>query len=206
MPDTPHISWSSDRTLRVETTEPLALAHALRTAAIHGVLNITPTSHVVQITVAANINILDAIRRVAATPHTPPTPRLIEIPTCYDADFAPDLADAARLHNLTITQLIDAHTTTEFTAAFLGFAPGFAYLTGFAPTPRLDTPRPRVAPGSVALGGPYAGVYPFATPGGWRIIGRTPLRMFDPAREQPSLLQPGDRVRFVPVSRSALMP
>lgn len=206
MPDTPHIAWSSDRTLRVETTEPHALAHALRKAAIRGVIDITPASNVVQVGVAANAEVLDAVRRVAASPPPPLPPRLIEIPVCYDADLAPDIADVARLHALTITQLIDAHAGAEFTAAFLGFAPGFAYLTGFAPTPRLDTPRPRVAPGSVALGGPYTGVYPFATPGGWRIIGRTPLRMFDPIRDQPSLIQPGDRVRFVPVSRSALMP
>jgi len=133
-----------------------------------------------------------------------PQPRLVEIPVVYGGDFGPDLIDVAELHNLTPEQAIEAHASANYTVCFLGFAPGFAYLGGLPDalaTPRLATPRRRVPAGSVGLAGHQTGVYPFSTPGGWRLIGRTPLKMFRTDRPGMSLLAIGDRVRFTPVSR-----
>lgn len=134
---------------------------------------------------------------------TLPQPRLVEIPVCYGGEFGPDLEEVGALHGLTPTQVIELHSSTTYLVYFLGFAPGFAYL-GELPdalvTPRLGTPRKRVAAGSVGIAGTQTGVYPFATPGGWRLLGRTPLAMFRADRAGLSLLSTGDHVRFVPIS------
>lgn len=134
-----------------------------------------------------------------------PEPRQVEIPVCYGGQFGPDLDDVAALHSLTPAQAIEAHVSASYTVCFLGFAPGFAYLSGLPDalaTPRLTAPRRQVPAGSVGIAGHQTGVYPFSTPGGWRLIGRTPLKMFRPdRREAMSLLAIGDRVRFTPVSR-----
>jgi inhibitor of KinA len=124
--------------------------------------------------------------------------RLVEIPTRYDG---PDLADVAQRSQMTIAELIDAHSSREYTAIFLGFLPGFAYcgrLDGRIRSPRLASPRPRVPAGAVAIADGQTGVYPYPSPGGWNLIGTTDAVMFDPRRKQPSLLRAGDRVRFVP--------
>jgi inhibitor of KinA len=133
-----------------------------------------------------------------------PARRTIEIPVCYGDDFGPDLTDLAASHSLTPAQVIEAHTSTTYTVCFLGFVPGFAYLAGLPDalaTPRLATPRKAVPAGSVGIAGHQTGVYPFATPGGWRLIGRTPLKMFSADRPEMSLLAIGNRVRFIPISR-----
>lgn len=134
---------------------------------------------------------------------TLPEPRLVEIPVCYGGDFGPDLREVAALHHLTPEQVIDMHASTTYLVYFLGFAPGFAYL-GELPdalvTPRLPTPRRRVPAGSVGIAGNQTGVYPFATPGGWRLLGRTPVAMFRPDCEGLSLVKLGDHVRFKPIS------
>lgn len=125
-----------------------------------------------------------------------PRGSLVEIPVCYDGE---DLAEVAQLVGLEVDDIIRRHQQSEFTVAFCGFAPGFAYLVGGDPAlqvPRRSTPRPQVPAGSVALGGVYCGVYPQATPGGWRIIGATSLKMWDVDRDPPALLTPGTRVRF----------
>jgi len=132
-----------------------------------------------------------------------PEPRLVEIPVCYGGEFGPDLHNVAALHQLTPEKVIELHTSVTYLVYFLGFAPGFAYL-GELPvalvTPRLPSPRRRVPPGSVGIAGNQTGVYPFATPGGWRLLGRTPVAMFRPDREALSLVKLGDHVRFKPVS------
>jgi KipI family sensor histidine kinase inhibitor len=132
-----------------------------------------------------------------------PEPRQVEIPVCYGGELGPDLNDVATLHGITPAQAIELHSSTPYIVYFLGFVPGFAYL-GELPealaTPRLVTPRRGVPPGSVGIAGNQTGVYPFATPGGWRLIGRTPLAMFRPERNDMSLLAIGDRVRFAPIS------
>ena len=120
---------------------------------------------------------------------------LVEIPVTYDG---PDLEDVASRWGCDVDGVVARHVATEFTAAFCGFSPGFAYLAGLdVEVPRLDTPRTRVPAGSVALADRWCGVYPTATPGGWRVIGRTQARLWDARREPPALLAPGTRVRFV---------
>jgi KipI family sensor histidine kinase inhibitor len=132
-----------------------------------------------------------------------PEPRRVEIPVCYSGEFGPDLAEVCKLLGMTETQAIELHSSVEYLVYFLGFVPGFAYL-GELPkgltTPRLAAPRKRVPAGSVGIAGNQTGVYPFATPGGWRLLGRTPIKMFQAERDGLSLLSIGDRVRFTPIS------
>jgi len=132
-----------------------------------------------------------------------PEPRQVEIPASYGGEFGPDLDDLAAMHGIAPEQAIKLHTSADYVVAFLGFVPGFAYLRGLPEvlsTPRLAAPRRKVPAGSVGIGGNQTAVYPFATPGGWRLIGRTPLAIFRPDRKEMSLLSIGDRVRFTPVS------
>ena len=134
-----------------------------------------------------------------------PAPTLCEIPVCYGGEFGPDLQEVAELHGLAPDEAVKLHSKATYTVYFLGFVPGFAYLGGLPEqlaTPRLATPRKSVPAGSVAIGGSQTGVYPSSTPGGWRIIGRTPLRLFDPASAaaHASFFELGDEVRFKPIS------
>jgi inhibitor of KinA len=133
-----------------------------------------------------------------------PEPRTVEIPVCYGGEHGPDLKDVSDLHGITPAEAIDLHSSVTYVVYFLGFVPGFAYL-GELPstlaTPRLPTPRRAVPAGSVGIAGTQTGVYPFTTPGGWRLLGRTPVRMFRADRNELSLLSIGDRVRFAPISR-----
>ncbi|MFJ7178740.1 allophanate hydrolase subunit 1 [Streptomyces massasporeus] len=152
---------------------------------------------------------LDAPARLAAElttadlPPTPPRARdVVEIPVRYDG---PDLADVAAHWGVPQREVARIHGDTEFRVAFCGFAPGFGYLTGLPPrydVPRRATPRTGVPAGSVALAGPYTGVYPRSSPGGWQLIGRTDAVLWDHARVPAALLSPGTRVRFVPEARS----
>jgi inhibitor of KinA len=132
-----------------------------------------------------------------------PEGRELKIPVCYGGEFGPDLDEVATLHGITPAKTIELHASVTYVVHFLGFVPGFAYL-GELPealaTPRLDTPRRSTPPGSVGIADNQTGVYPFATPGGWRIIGRTPIAMFRPDRKAMSFLSIGDRVRFAPIS------
>ena len=129
----------------------------------------------------------------------------IEIPVCYGGEHGPDFDDLCTHLGLTPQQLIKAHSARAYRVLTLGFAPGFAYLGPLDPalqTPRLDTPRARVEAGAVGVAGAFTGVYPLASPGGWRIIGRTPARLFDPKAPSPFLFSPGAAVRFFPVDAS----
>jgi KipI family sensor histidine kinase inhibitor len=131
--------------------------------------------------------------------------RLVEIPVLYGGNEGPDINDVAAACRLTVEEVVRRHCAPEYLVYFLGFSPGFPYLGGMDPalaTPRLDSPRKLVPAGSVAIGGSQTGIYPAASPGGWRIIGRTPLRLFDPKRRQPTLLEMGCRVRFLPISNA----
>lgn len=133
----------------------------------------------------------------------PPEPRLVEIPVVYGGEFGPDIAFVAAHNGLSVEEVIQLHASATYTVYMLGFAPGFPYLGGLPArlaTPRLATPRTSVPAGAVGIAGPQTGVYPLPTPGGWQLIGRTPLALFDPHRTPPAILRPGDRVRFVPIS------
>jgi inhibitor of KinA len=130
--------------------------------------------------------------------------QLIEIPVCYEAFYAPDLDEVARRSRLSADKVVRLHNSVEYRVHCIGFVPGFPYLGGLPKqlaSPRRDVPRKVVPAGSVAIGGAQAGIYPIATPGGWNLIGRTPVTLFDPQREPPVLLAPGDRVRFRSISR-----
>ena len=133
-----------------------------------------------------------------------PPAHVVEIPVCYGGDLGPDLDDVAQQHGISVDDVIRIHSSGDYLVYMVGFMPGFAYLGGLAPalvTPRRSTPRTAVPAGTVGIGGQQTGVYPLVSPGGWNLIGRTPLRIFDVGRENPSLLEAGDRVRFVPISR-----
>jgi inhibitor of KinA len=126
-----------------------------------------------------------------------------EIPVCYGADFGEDLEALAQAHGLTPDEVIALHCAPRYRVQMLGFAPGFAYLAGLdarIATPRRSTPRTRVPAGSLGIGGELTAVYPLDLPGGWNLIGRSPLSFFDPSAERPSLLTVGDHVRFVPIT------
>jgi KipI family sensor histidine kinase inhibitor len=130
--------------------------------------------------------------------------RQVEIPVCYEQEFAPDLAFVSHHTRLTEEQIIATHSSGDYFVYFLGFSPGFAYLGGLASqlqVPRLDTPRKHVPAGSVGLAGAQTAIYPHDSPGGWQLIGRTPWRMFDASADLPSRLQPGERVRFRRIER-----
>jgi inhibitor of KinA len=132
-----------------------------------------------------------------------PKTRTIEIPVCYGGEFGADLEEVAAAHGLKAEQVIELHSSETYRAYFLGFAPGFAYL-GNVPaaiaTSRLSSPRRKVPAGSVGIAGRQTAVYPMTTPGGWRVLGRTPLRVFRADREPMGLISIGDQVRFRPIS------
>ncbi|PYJ49030.1 MAG: kinase inhibitor [Verrucomicrobia bacterium] len=131
-------------------------------------------------------------------------PCLIEIPVCYDPEFAIDIARVAEHTKISTSEVIDLHSAAEYRVSCIGFVPGFPFLTGLAKrlaTPRRDVPRKQIPPGSVGIGGAQTGIYPLRSPGGWNLIGRTPLKLFDPAKNPPALLRAGDRVRFRAITR-----
>ena len=125
--------------------------------------------------------------------------KIVEIPVCYDADFALDLVEVAAHAQLTPEEVIRLHSSADYRVACVGFTPGFPYLSGLPAelaTPRREIPRTTVPPGSVAIGGEQTGIYPLSSPGGWQIIGRTPVRLFNVSAARPALLRAGQRVRF----------
>jgi len=148
---------------------------------------------------------LDAIERLQRwweeSEALEPESRFIEIPVVYGTAAGPDLGEVARHAGLSEKQVVELHSSIDYVVWFLGFQPGFPYLGGLPEqlaTPRRDEPRLQVPAGSVGIGGAQTGIYPLATPGGWQLIGHTPLPLFDPDRNEPVLLRPGDTVRFIP--------
>nr|WP_238346252.1 5-oxoprolinase subunit PxpB [Luteimonas saliphila] len=147
---------------------------------------------------AASPEDVDASMQVPAT--------TVEIPVCYAPACAPDLDDIAAHAGLSRADVVALHCAGDYRVAMVGFAPGFPYLIGLDPRlamPRLASPRTHVPAGSVAIGGAQAGIYPRASPGGWRLVGRTPLALFDPSWPSPCLLAAGQRVRFRPIDEAA---
>lgn len=203
-----------DRVDPALSAEIAAAAQRLRDSCPIGVLDIVPAYstlalHYDPAAVGAGtppyealVETIDAWLKTQTAAAVPPG-RLIEIPACYGGVFGEDLEALAQSHDLSVEEVIAIHSGATYHVHMLGFVPGFAYLGGLdarLATPRRDTPRPQVPAGSVAIGGAQTGVYPLDTPGGWQIIGRTPLRLFKPDAMPPSLLNAGDAVRFVPIS------
>ncbi|KFE66816.1 Allophanate hydrolase 2 subunit 1 [Hyalangium minutum] len=138
--------------------------------------------------------------RPEATPH-----RIIEVPVWYHPSVAPDLEPLAQEKGLTVEELVRLHTAPEYIVYMLGFRPGFPFLGGLNPrlfSPRLATPRPTIPAGSVGIGGQQTGIYPLKSPGGWRLIGRTPWKLFDPGVDPPVTLGVGDHLRFVSITEA----
>ena len=131
-------------------------------------------------------------------------PRTVEIPVCYDPEFAPDLDEVARHAQISTNEVVDLHSTADYRVACIGFVPGFPFMAGLPKkiaTPRRSNPRKEIPPGAVGIGGAQTGIYPLRSPGGWNLIGRTPLKLFDPTKDPPVLLRAGDRVRFRAITR-----
>ena len=210
------IQPASDRSLFISFGDEISieahhqvahLTHALEGQ--RGVLNLHPAFASVLIDfdprlhTQADIEALARQRMETAVDEARPA-RVVEIPVCYGGEFGPDLEFVARHAGLTPERVIELHAAADYLVYFVGFATCFPYLGGLPSelaTPRLSAPRKLVPAGSVAIGGSQAGIYPLASPGGWRIVGRTPLALFDPQSSPPPLLRMGDRVRFVPIAR-----
>jgi KipI family sensor histidine kinase inhibitor len=186
-----------------------ALGVALEQAAVPGVVEVVPTYRSLTIyydPLTLSLSDLrpkveELLERLEAVPL--PEPRLVTIPAVYGGEFGPDLPFVAGHCGLTEEAVIRLHTRPTYHVYMLGFTAGYAYLGGMPKrltTPRLPSPRLRVPAGSVGIGGNQTGVYPVESPGGWRLIGRTPLTLFDPAWEVPVLIRPGDRVKFVRIT------
>ncbi len=196
------------------TTRALAIAHAVEATRVPGIVDVAPAYASVCVRyspdawvghdaaqspfalISARLSTL--VEDVASDDAS--ASGLIEIPVCYGGESGPDLDAVAAHARLSRKAVIALHSGADYRVAMLGFTPGFAYLLGLPAAlhmPRRATPRTRVPAGSVAIGGAQTGVYPRETPGGWHLIGRTRLDLFDPARDPPALLRPGQRVRFI---------
>ncbi len=212
------IRLAGDRALVVELGDEISAAVngrvrafclALEARGICGIVEIVPTYRSATVHYRpeeiARRALEDEIRSAAleAGESASSPARLVEIPVLYDG---PDLAFVAQHANLSIAEVVRIHAGAEYLVHMLGFTPGFAYLGGMdarIATPRLTQPRTRIPAGSVGIAGAQTGVYPIDSPGGWQLIGRTHLKLYDPAQAHPFLLDVGDRVRFVPVEEGA---
>jgi KipI family sensor histidine kinase inhibitor len=188
--------------VEVEELETVHRLHAaLRELAPPGVVELGPAYRTVLIVAEpGRAGVLDELAATLPELELPPAEAVagetVEVPVRYDGE---DLPEVASLTGLEAAEVVRRHTAPTYTVAFLGFSPGFPYLVGLDPAlevPRRDTPRTSIPAGSVGLAGNQTGIYPTASPGGWQLIGRTELRLFDPARDPPALLAPGARLRF----------
>jgi KipI family sensor histidine kinase inhibitor len=202
----PRISPYGESALLVELDD-LASVHrayaALRSDPVPGVLDLVPAAQTLLVVVdpdAVDVaRIQQAVVAASQARAVAGAGAPVEIPTVYDGE---DLAEVAALAGLSVEEVVDRHSQAEYLAAFCGFVPGFAYLTGLGErlhVPRLPSPRVRVPAGSVAIADQFTAVYPCHSPGGWRLIGHTSVQLFDVERDDPALLSPGTRVRFRPV-------
>lgn len=188
-----------------------ALTQALQVRPIRGVVEVVPTYRSLLVyfdpmqvdPAALEQALLDRIRQREALQL--PQPTVTVIPVCYGGEFGPDLPFVCEHTGLSADEVIRIHTGRDYLIYMLGFTPGFPYLGGMderIAAPRLESPRTKIPAGSVGIAGRQTGVYPVESPGGWRIIGRTPIKLYDPYREPPALLEPGNYVRFRAVTRA----
>ena len=185
-----------------------ALAFGLEAARIPGVVEVVPTYRSLGVEydplVTSLAEVEARVRELMARldPSRLPPPKLVHIPMVYGGEYGPDLPFVAQHAGMSEAEVIHLHSQMVYHVYMLGFTPGYTYLGGLPErlhTPRLQSPRLKVPKGSVGIGGSQTGIYPVESPGGWRIIGRTYLNLFDPLQETPTPMQPGDKVRFVPI-------
>jgi inhibitor of KinA len=218
MPTPPRVLPAGDRALVVEYGSTIdrhvnarvrGLAAMLDAAAVPGIIETVPTYRSLTVhydPLRLAVSDLEHILLTAdagLADEAVPARRTVEVPVAYGGEFGPDLGDVAAHHGLSEDDVAAIHAAADYLVFMMGFMPGFPYLGGVSPriaTPRLPTPRAVVPAGSVGIAGHQTGIYPTDSPGGWRLIGRTPLRIFDAALTPPSLFEAGDGVRFVPVS------
>jgi inhibitor of KinA len=186
----------------------LALARLLTRAALPGVRDVVPAYRTVGIhfdpSRADAASLISQMQRLVPRSGDEPLSERppIVVPVCYGGQYGPDIEEVARFGACTTENVVVLHTSRTYRVCMLGFAPGFAYMAEVdarIASPRRTEPRVRVPAGSVGIAGPQTGVYPQETPGGWQVIGRTPLKVFDPGQAQPFLFSPGDRVTFVSI-------
>lgn len=203
MPDAYSILPAGDEALLIELAtleQTLALADGLRRAGVPGITDLVPAARTVLVCFDRNLTSGPAVREAVANIDLARGEtrqgQSFEIPVVYDGE---DLEEVAAFLGWSIEKLVSRHTAARYTVAFTGFAPGFAYMVCDDPeldVPRRKSPRTRIPAGSVALAGKFGGIYPSDSPGGWQLLGTTPLKMWDTTREKAALLSPGDRVRF----------
>ena len=184
------------------------ITHLIRNP-IHGVVNIHPGYYSILLTLDKMANIDDTIRVVenildVVQNSEPPEGKLVEVPVLYGGNYGKDIQRVVQFLKLSEDEIIQRHQSGNYLVYFLGFSPGFPYLGGMdqdLTTPRIQTPRKRVPQGSVAIAGGQTGIYPLPSPGGWNLIGRTPLKIFNISNPQNSLIQMGDKVQFKSISK-----
>ena len=184
----------------------LASAHPAITGRVPGIGTLTLHYEPLLTSYEALVRFIhETLASLVITPAAATDP--VRIPVCYGGEYGPDLDEVAAAHRITAADVIAMHAAGIYTVAMIGFLPGFPYLEGLDAalhTPRRASPRTAVPAGSVGIGGGSTGIYPCTSPGGWHLIGRTPRALFAPTRQQPALLQPGDRVQFVPITPEQL--
>ncbi len=182
---------------------------AIRDSGIPGVVDLIPAYRSLLVCYdPLRISIADLLARLSGLEQrldhiSLPPPRLVAIPTVYGGEYGPDLPHVADHNGLSPEQVIDVHAGADYLVYMMGFSPGFTYLGGMSEriaTPRLKTPRTAIPAGSVGIAQTQTGIYPVTSPGGWQLIGRTPVHLFDATREPPTLVEPGDFIRFIVVS------
>lgn len=215
----PDIQFASDRSLLIKVGKEISRENhkkvhkiflLLNSSKIEGVQSIHPAYNSILITFDPcfvhphRINEIITSLLQQENSVTMPESRIIKIPVCYEDEYALDISAVAGHNSLTIEKVIQFHSEPEYLVYFLGFSPGFPYLGEMQKeiaTPRLASPRVKVPEGSVAIGGDQTGIYPLSSPGGWNIIGRTPLKFFSPDKEEPTLLKMGDKIKFIPITK-----
>lgn len=217
MYEEPRFLPAGDRALVVELGDSIspetnrrvhALFQAIETSGLPEVVDLVPTYRSLLVQYNPLLGSFDDLKEAVARLEAgladakPEPPRVMEVPTLYGGEHGPDLAFVAEHNGLSPDEVVEVHAGTDYLVYMMGFTPGFPYLGGLSDrlhTPRLETPRQVTPAGSVGIAEGQTGVYPVESPGGWRIVGRTPLRLFDAGREPPSVLTAGDHVRFVPL-------
>lgn len=188
----------------------MSMTRAVRTTSINGLRAVIPTYTSILLLYAPELTNPDQLSLFVADlakglVRDMDLPKVVKIPVCYEGEYALDMAALSSSCGIGPEEVIRIHSSLEYLIYMVGFTPGFAFLGGLDPrlhSPRLKTPRTKVPKGSVGIANSQTGIYSIDSPGGWKIIGRTPLTLFDPQRSDPFLYKPGDQIKFIPISET----